>query len=736
MRIFRDPYVWAGVASVVVSMAFAVLPILPEDLRFRWADEFSDVPLLLLTAAALFAACRASAQRRTAMFWCLLLMGTAAVLGTRVMYVLVDYDTWEIQRWPDLLQDTLYLCSYFFLAYVLERRPDRVPPAGPRGRLGQLEVLGTLVFVTALIGYFLVLPNLYSPETYFSWVPSLMLYSFLDAYIIVRLAHFVRGGVGPAFVWPFRMLLVVYALSLVADTLESLLFLGVIEWIDPGTLLDVVWQLPALAMLMMARSGGWPQPEGRPLTTAEAEPSPAVERLVPRYTGLAGIAMALPAIHLLLGVSGIREPSLDQPREGLLLGSIVVLAGLLIHHQSLVRRMTQDLDADRQLVSDQLQIAQRMEAVGRLAAGVAHDFANILSVIRGRAELLLMTGRVRENGREDTEEVLEAARRGQSLVRHLLTLSSRKPSEPQILDLDEVVQDFEPLLRRVLPETITVQVDPPGPYAVLAKCERSQIEQVLLNLTVNARDAMPLGGRLRVATQVEELDDRFVVVNGGGTGGEYSVLTVEDTGRGIAPELRNLVFEPFFSTKGEDSGSGLGLSIVYGVARQAGGFVRIFDGETGGTGLSVYFPRAHRPPAPMQAPSRSASAASGSGQETVLVVEDYDALRRTTARMLSEAGYRVIQAGTAAEALSVLERRNERVDVMLVDLLLPDIQGFELVRRVRDRVPDMVAVFMTGHPDAVPPEADAYTIVQKPFSPELLTLSIRRAVDEGKVVVN
>ena len=422
------------------------------------------------------------------------------------------------------------------------------------------------MFVFGLLGYFIVLPSIFVPESYGSWVPSLAMYVVLDAYIALRLIAVLRSRIGPDWRWTYRAIAAAYGLWFFADIAEGLLLLDAVPQIDAGTPLDLLWHLPILCILIAIQCRTWPIPAEREDEFAISEER--LDALLPARTGLAGLALALPTVHLILGAAGMREPGADGVRELLLIFIVGALGSLLLRHQLVMRQLASSLEADRQLVSDQLHISQRMEAVGRLATGVAHDFANILSVIRGRAELLMMTNQVMDEGVPDVREIVEASRRGQSLVAHLLTLGRRLPSAAEAHNLDAIIGELQPLLERVLPDSVDVQFSTGERGLPVVHADRAHLEQIILNLVVNARDAMPNGGSLRIYTEVVDIDDHFAVINGGTRGGEYTLLRVTDSGTGMPPEVRHLVFDPFFTTKEQDLGTGLGLSIVYGVARQ------------------------------------------------------------------------------------------------------------------------------------------------------------------------
>jgi signal transduction histidine kinase/CheY-like chemotaxis protein len=708
----------------VLSLLPSLVDVLPPELTVLFAERFADVgPYLAIFAAAALVSRSADSRERS--FWMLWGLALSCWIGAQIVYAAVPADAWST-RW-DLTVDGLYLGGYLLLAVALQRRPDRTPPAGYTSKLRQTEMLGTLVFAVGLLGYFIVIPRFFAPEVYASRVPSLVLWTVLDAFLIIRLLAILATQPRPSWIWPYRLLLVACGAWFLGDGLEALMYQGALPFVDGGTPIDVVWHVPSLLILLAVLSRGWREP---PTSGDHGVAGVMLDKFQPGSHGFIAFALALPVLHLTLGVLGITEPGLQRPRVALALGMVLLFGGLLAWYQALLRTMASAMEADRALVSDQLQMAQRMEAVGRLADGVAHDFANVLSVIRGRAEMLLMSQDLTPQSREDVDELVEAARRGQALVTHLITISRRKSGDPHTLDLSVVAADVQELLEHVLPESLALELEDASERP-LVMADRAQLEQVILNLILNARDAVDGRGTVRVRTDVVEVDDQFAAAHGGEAGGLYSLLAVSDTGPGVPPEMRELVFEPFFSTKQAHMGSGLGLSVVYGIVRQGSGMVRVTRSEEGGARFEVYLPLA-RGTSGREEPQ--AGVRPLPGRETVLLVEDNGAVRRTTARILREAGYRVLEAGSAADALAVLERRREKVDAMVADLGLPDLSGYELQIRALAAKPELAVVLMSGHPEGVAPfpAPQLSQVLRKPLAPDLLTLSVRRALAEAR----
>ncbi len=380
---------------------------------------------------------------------------------------------------------------------------------------------------------------------------------------------------------------------------------------------------------------------------------------------------------------------------------------------------------ERKLAEDQLRQAQKMEAVGRLAGGVAHDFNNLLTAMLGSTELLLHALAPGDPMREDAEEIKKAANRAAGLTRQLLAYSRRQVLQPESLDLNVVVTEMDRMLRRLIREDIEL-VTVRAPALGRVRADPGQIEQVIVNLVVNARDAMPRGGRLTIETANAELDQAFVRSHQGAVAGPYVMLAVSDTGTGIDPETKAHLFEPFFTTKGVGRGTGLGLATVYGIVKQSEGYIAV-DTELGrGTTFRVYLPRPDdAAPAPV---ARVAAEPFPRGTETVLVVEDEPAVQSLCRRALENLGYQVLAAASGADALRVVERYGGTIHLLLSDIVMPGMSGRELAERLVARRPGIKVLFMSGYPGDVIAGggvASGAAFLAKPFTPENLARKVR-----------
>jgi len=385
---------------------------------------------------------------------------------------------------------------------------------------------------------------------------------------------------------------------------------------------------------------------------------------------------------------------------------------------------------ERKQLEEQLRQAQKMEAVGRLAGGVAHDFNNLLTAIKGYGGLLLEALHPSDARRADAEEINKAADRAAALTRQLLAFSRKQVLKPVVLDLNTVVTDMESMLRRLIGEDVllTTGLDADlGPV----RADRGQLEQVLMNLVINARDAMPGGGRLSVETANVDVRRRFVDRQLSVDPGHYVMLAVKDTGCGMDEETQQHIFEPFFSTKGV-GGTGLGLATVYGIVRQSGGFIRVESALGDGTTIAVHLPRtADAVPASERAPT-AAPALSLAGRETVLLCEDEDALRSLARRVLERLGYAVLEARHGAEAIVVAAAHPGEIALVVTDVVMPQMGGRELVEQLSTVRPSVRVLYMSGYTDGDIIRRglarEGREFLQKPFTPEALARKVREVL--------
>jgi PAS domain S-box-containing protein len=384
---------------------------------------------------------------------------------------------------------------------------------------------------------------------------------------------------------------------------------------------------------------------------------------------------------------------------------------------------------ERQLLEDQLRQAQKMEAVGRLAGGVAHDFNNLLMVIKGHTELLLNALPQGDNAARKVELIDRAADRAASLTRQLLAFSRMQVLQPRVINLNKIVEDMGKLIPRLLGEDVDLVVRTANDLGAI-RADASQMEQVIMNLAVNARDAMPSGGRLLIETSNAELDRSYANARPVVTPGQYILLAVSDTGTGMDQETQARIFEPFFTTKEQGKGTGLGLSTVYGVVKQSGGFVWVYSELGKGTSFKIYLPRVDQP---IDATGATVSYAEAPrGTETVLLAEDEADVRELAREFLVAAGYTVIEARNGQEALKLAAERAEEIDLLVSDLVMPGMTGQQLAALLQQQDSSLRVIFMSGYSEHAAAEAaqagSSVRILTKPFNRMALLRTIREVL--------
>jgi PAS domain S-box-containing protein len=416
-------------------------------------------------------------------------------------------------------------------------------------------------------------------------------------------------------------------------------------------------------------------------------------------------------------------------KDGTLLDMLIWTAPLLDAAGRIHGAIAIDSDiTELKLLEQQFRQSQKLEAVGRLAGGVAHDFNNLLTVIMGYVEMLIAEAGDQAELVDYAHEIQYAADRASALTAQLLAFGRRQISQPKVLDLNEVVTHSMKLLRRIIGEDIQIAVHL-SPDLGKVKADAIHLDQVIMNLVVNARDAMPKGGRLTIETANVVLDEHYADRHIGVSPGTYAQLAVSDTGVGMNAETRNRLFEPFFTTKEAGKGTGLGLAIVYGIVKQAGGEIMVYSEEGRGTTFKVYLPLVE---VPAEISAAEARLVGLRGRETVLLCEDEEHIRKLVETMLTRQGYQVLVAETPAKAVDLARHHRQPIDLLLTDIVMPQKSGFDLAREVRELRPDVKLLLMSGYTDNRVSSSwvlDADTpFLQKPFSAASLTHKVREAL--------
>ena len=569
----RDP-VFVG-ALILVASAGVVLLVGAGGARSQEAARVLAISAALLAAA--FHRPIESPGSRT--FWRLIAAGLVFFLAAQLWLLLAGVvlpAAWSRN------QDLLFLGRYLFLVMALELRPDSARTGRSEEQLRLLDTGGAVLFLFALIAYVLVSPALQEQTADSPRLWMRELYLVLDAFLVVRaLTLRVQSPNGH---WRnvYGWLGLVFTLRALNNFLSSPS--GGEGAIGSDPPVGPLWLLLFVPMIIAARL----EPDPATATSAVSEPDPAARsRLAP----LVAYAFTFPVFHFVMERLGIVDDETAGPRELVVLAFLGSAAFLLWIYQRVLIRDNQRLERERALMADQSAQATRLEAIGRLAGGVAHDFNNLLTVIRGRTELMLVEHQDDPSLHEDLSAIRDATRRGEGVTRQLLAFGRRQMLRPEVLDLGAVVGEMAPLLRSAISEEVrlTVAVRDPAPLIV---ADQGQVEMALLNLAVNAREAMPGGGMIAIMVDDVELDAEAAADIPDARPGRYVLLTVQDTGRGMDEATRTRIFEPFFTTKPFGSGAGLGLPAVHGFVRQSGGAVRVESEPGRGATFRIYLPRA------------------------------------------------------------------------------------------------------------------------------------------------
>ena len=391
-----------------------------------------------------------------------------------------------------------------------------------------------------------------------------------------------------------------------------------------------------------------------------------------------------------------------------------------------------EIELNQRALQERLVEVERLESLGRLAGGVAHDFNNVLTAIQGYAELLKAAVADDSQATEDLEEVLSATKQAAELTQQLLAFSRKQVIQPRVIDVCRLVVGLERMLVRIIGEDVDFKVNVTDEGCrVLA--DRTQLEQLIVNLVVNSRDALPQGGSIAVEVKPVQVAEAAAKQLDLPAGGDYVLLTVRDSGMGIGADTLEHIFEPFFTTKEKGRGTGLGLATVYGVIKQHGGGVRVSSAAGSGTTFRVYLPRSR---AELEASAERAAAGVG-GEETVLLVEDESTLRRLVERVLTQAGYRVYVAADGPAALAMMEAQHLTIDLLLTDVVMPGMSGRQLAQELAVRLPKLPVLYMSGYTNGAIVDdggvlAQDVSLLQKPFREGTLLEAVRAVLDQGE----
>jgi PAS domain S-box-containing protein len=388
-------------------------------------------------------------------------------------------------------------------------------------------------------------------------------------------------------------------------------------------------------------------------------------------------------------------------------------------------------DTRRKQLEDQLRQSQKMEAVGMLAGGIAHDFNNLLTIISGYSQMLLSSLRDEDENRTSVEQIMKAGERAAALTRQLLTFSRRQVVRPKVLDLNTEIASTAVMLRRLIGEHIELRIVE-GPDLGKVHADAGQLEQVILNLAVNSRDAMPEGGTLILETQNVDFEEPYPGPHTTLKSGRYAMLAVTDTGVGMDAATLSRLFEPFFTTKEQGRGTGLGLSTVYSIVKQSGGEIVVYSEPGHGTCVKIYFPSISEFPSEDQAEKAAENTRTGS--ETILLVEDEEAVRKLVSQTLDKQGYHLLVAAGGADAIRMAQDYGGPIDLLITDVVMPQMSGGQTAQRLKAQRPGLKVLYVSGYTETTvaashPAARDAF--LQKPFTPMALGRRVRELLDRA-----
>jgi signal transduction histidine kinase/CheY-like chemotaxis protein len=685
----------------------------------EWLSMNIDRVVLLPMIILLLVRTRRVQRVEERRFWNLMALGLILWLSGSLLY-LASY-SFEESAWLDLAVDCCYILLYLFMFLASDQQPQLADGWSARDVLYPFSMAAASLFIVIMFGYFVVVPWSIQPPEYARYLSSFNLYVTLDLLLTVRFVLLFRAARSEGLRRCFALLATATGVLAVGDLLEGLGFAGYLDSVM-GERIDAIWLIPHFLVATMIITCA-----GR--SSAEDEEASAsahrVQSLLPFY------AFALPVIHIGLYLVGGLDPAAQTHRAAIVFTGLVVFGVLNLVQQMGLERAVASLRSELTVraLDDRLRQSQRMESIGRLAGGVAHDLNNLLMVIKGYTELASRQLSAAETRTHDRlNEIDRAADRAAALIRQLLAFGRRQVLKPEIVHVNDLIRGLQDMLSRILGEDVELIVDL-SPDAGFTKADPALLEQVVINLAANARDAMPRGGRLTIATT------RCIERTGGILEAETPVrmveLAVTDTGVGIDPEIQDRIFEPYFTTKEMEKGTGLGLATVYGIVQQSGGTIEVVSEPGRGSTFKVQLPQVRKRPAAEAPPVRRDEAAIAG--RTVLLTEDEENIREALAEYLGGLGIQVLQAADGVDALKVASDHEGTIDVLVTDLVMPRMNGPDLARHLVKQRQDLKVVYVSGYtPEAMQEygaSRDDAVFLQKPFQLSDLRITISEVLE-------
>jgi len=680
-RVSRDPVVFCwGVLIAGYAVLYLVLPFFAAGALAAFSETWAEPILLAALIPTLLRGLGSLPNPEERRFWRLLAVGFATWLVGTVLMSVLDVVSGLAELWAD----PLFLLSFVACFLAVEQRPHLEPGWSVRDVSYRFSVAGSVILVFALIGYLFIVPSLLRPGVEPGGYPTWYLIVTLDLLLALRFLHLAWIARGSLWKAHYLLMMLAAAAWVLTDTLEYRITFGQLE-LAYGTPWDGLWYLP-FVLFVVARRRRQAEVE---LATGNEPTEEQLEGALDIPDLLLAYALLFPAFHISFNLLGLLQPDGHFVRELIVLASLIAFVGLAVARHGHLQRRNRELRATiaTRVMDESLQQAQRLEAIGRLAGGVAHDFNNLLTVIQGHGTMLRERTDLAGEVRSDIGAMVTAARRGGELTRQLLAFGRRQVLQPRALDLNDVVRDAERMLTRLLGDDIELRTELAHDLWPIA-ADSGQLLQVLLNLCVNAREAMPDGGILTITTKNHTT--AAAPVDGSPT--ERVTLIVSDTGRGMNDEVQAHAFEPFYSrTVG---GTGLGLATAWGIVTQSGGLIHVSSAPGAGTSFTVELPRTSSEP--VEATSDPDDRVTLEPGRRILLVEDEPVVRTVVRRQLELMGFVVTEASDGERAIE-LAAQSDGLDLLLTDVVMPGMNGWELAERLRATRPELRILYMSGH---------------------------------------
>ncbi|MEQ1892684.1 MAG: ATP-binding protein [Planctomycetota bacterium] len=716
LSVFRDRFARLLLAAAPLLWLPYFLPdspLHPEDGEVSGlAYLLQSVMLLLGICACLSGWSRRSPQARR--FFGAIAFGFAAWGIEQALEYQIKAQ-WAADLHVSLLGDALYLVLYLSLILALELRPHAHMRGAAESRLRWLDFGGAALTTLGLFAYLVLPVYAYDAPAYLEYLPSVALYSLLDLYLVTRLASLAISTEHARWRSVYGWMLAGASTWLLFDLSETLDTLGLLTRPFSDRIFDTSFFLAPLMFAVAARAGRESEPE-------QVVPEGQGDFFAELWGGpLLANAVLFPLVHFIVAATTNQSQAVQSVREVVAGVATLALFGMAVVAQRLLAKENRRLESERVAVHERALLAQRLENLGKLAGGVAHDFNNLLQVIRVCADGLLAELEPRSGQRVYAQEILLATERAAALSGRLLSLAREEPARPATFELNGAVARTVQMMRRIMGEGIEIQ-STLDERAGTVFADRAQLELVLLNLGVNAREALPRGGLIQIETGFVQRDGR-----------DWSTLVVRDNGLGMDAATKARIFEPFFTTKRDGRGTGLGLTLVKSFVDTAGGKIEVESAPGSGTTFRLTLPRSGG------AKNESIHVAPGArltGSATVLVVEDERAVRSVIAGFLQEGGFRVLEAASGREALALLAKTGMRPDLLMTDLVMPDMGGAALAELVVTAHPGLPVIYMTGYSgQKLDKKAPAGRLLEKPFALEELDRALRAALNRSSTGV-